>query len=30
MEGYKYIQNNKGQFEPKIEDAMKTNQVGLV
>lgn len=30
MEGYKYIQNNKGQFEPQIESAMQTNQVGLV
>jgi len=30
MEGYKYVKSAKGTFEPQIEAAMTTNQVGLV
>jgi len=30
MEGYKYVVSNKGTFEPQIEQAMQSNQVGLV
>ena len=30
MEGYKYTKSAKGSFEPQIEQAMSTNQVGLV
>ena len=30
MEGYKYMKSDKGTFEPQIEQAMATNNVGLV
>lgn len=30
MEGYKYTVSSKGTFEPQIEQAMASNQVGLV
>ena len=30
MEGYKYVKSDKGSFEPQIEQAMATNNVGLV
>ena len=30
MEGYKYIQNDKGKYEPQIEQAISQGTVGIV
>ena len=30
MEGYKYLQDGKGYYVPQVNEAMISNQVGLV
>lgn len=30
MEGYKYVQDGKGYYVPQVNEAMISNQVGLV